>query len=90
MKYLDPLGYGTEEPLVTHSAASLAGKCLAIVNNGWASMGEIGRHIGRTVLRERKAKAVRFYEVPRNMAPADDVLERIARECHAAIVGLAN
>ena len=94
MKYLDPTGetQGGESGAVKcmPRVRSLTGITLGVINNGWESMRHIGERIGQLAAEGKVIGSVRYYAVPRNKAPDDDVLRRVQDECDAAIVGLAN
>lgn len=90
MEYLDPTDSGLDEAIHEPAPIELAGKVVAFVNNGWTCMSKIGARIASSIGQLYGVRELRFYGVARNKAPTDDVLERVMRECDAAIVGLAN
>jgi hypothetical protein len=69
--------------------AALAGARIGWLNNGWGSMRKLGDRID-PLLHAQGASAVTVYDVPRNSAASADLLDQVARECDAAVVGLAN
>ena len=90
MQFLDPTSPNPRKARDVKSLRDLKGKRLAYLNNGWMSMTKIGRHIeGR--LKERYGVAdLVFFDVPRNTEPPDGLLENVAGNFDAAIVGMAN
>lgn len=90
MQYLDPRSPNSKPTLRAPAVGTLAGKTVGFLNNGWASMAKIGRRIEGRLKSKYGAAQVVFYDVPRSMAPPDGLLDRVAAECQAAIVGMAN
>ena len=93
MRYLDPTGEAAARDgarVTTPKLGGIAGRTLAIVNNGWQSMSRIGERAAERARAEHGVREVRFYGIPRNRAAEESVLARIREECDVAIVGLAN
>lgn len=92
MKYLDPVGAPLDRAVTAArpALATLAGRRLAIVNNGWASMERLGEYMARLSREALGVREVAFFSVPRNHAPPEGVLARVHEGCDAALVGLAN
>lgn len=90
MKTLDPRSPNPERKLRLPAIPSLRGKRLAILNNGWLSMAKIGKLIEGRLIDDYGVREVVYHNIPRNMEPPGGLLDRIAREFDAAIVGLAN
>jgi hypothetical protein len=69
---------------------ALKGARLAYLNNGWLSMTKIGRHIEGPLKSKFGVSEVVHFNVPRNMEPPGGLLDEVARDFDAAIVGMAN
>ena len=68
----------------------LKGKRIAFVNNGWTSFTKIGGYL-TSELKDRYGVAnVPMYQIPPSVAPDPKLLDRIAAESDAAVIGLAN
>ena len=90
LEYLEPTNPKTGKDLLVPPVGELRGKRIAFVNNGWTCFTKIGVHVEQA-LRERYGVAGTFtYQIPPSSAPLPGLLLRIAGECDAAIVGLAN
>jgi len=90
LEYLDPTSPNTERKLYVPAVSDLAGKRIAFVNNGWLSFTRIGSRIEQ-VLKDRYGIAsFATYAIPTSCAPAPGLLEQVAAEADAAIVGMAN
>jgi hypothetical protein len=90
MEFLDPTNSRPRGPLISAAQSRLAGARLAYVSNGWNSMTRIGDHLERDLKAEYGLSEFVRYSVPRNMEPPGQLLDKIAQECDAAIVGIAN
>jgi hypothetical protein len=90
MQFLDPTNPNPNAHKGASTVSELKGKKLAFLNNGWLSMGKIGSHIEGPLKSEHGVAQITYFSVPRNTAPPDGLLERIASEFDAAIVGMAN
>ena len=89
MLFLDPTSPNPRKALDPTLVGELEGKRIAYLNNGWASMTKIGQRIEAPLKSWGVAEIVHF-DVPRNKEPAGDLLDTVAREFDAAIVGMAN
>jgi hypothetical protein len=90
IEYLVPTSLKTKKQVHIPPVGNLRGKRIAFVNNGWTSFTKIGGFL-TTELKERFGVAdVPMYQIPPSVAPDPKLLDRIARESDAAIVGLAN
>ena len=90
MQYLDPTHPKTPAKLVVPAAGALKGKTVGVLNNGWMSLARMSKRWDEVLKSRHGVAHVRYYDVPRSIAPEAGTLERVARECQAAIVGLAN
>jgi hypothetical protein len=90
IEYLEPTNPKVRKELVVPQVGELAGKRIAFVNNGWACFTKIGVQVERGLSGHHRIAEMRTYDIPPSSAPAPGLLERIANECDAAIVGLAN
>ena len=90
MQFLDPTSPNPRKAHDPKALADLKGKRLAYLNNGWASMTKIGQRIEGPLKSRYGIAEIVFFDVPRNREPADGLLEQVAREFDAAIVGMAN
>jgi hypothetical protein len=90
IQYLVPTGVKAKKQVLIPPVGNLKGKRIAFVNNGWTSFTKIGGYL-TTELKERFGVAhVPEYQIPPSVAPDPKLLDRIAAESDAAIVGLAN
>ena len=90
MRYLDPTHPRTRKTLVVPAVGALKGKTVGVLNNGWMSLTRMSKRWEEALKSRHGVTQVRYYDVPRSIAPEAGTLERVARECQAAIVGLAN
>ena len=90
MQFLDPTSPNPRKALHAKTLRDLKGKRLAFLNNGWMSMTKIGRRIETPLKSTYGVSEVVFFDVPRNTEPPGGLLDRVAREFDAAIVGMAN
>ncbi len=90
IEYLNPTSPALERELYVPAVAALEDKWVAFVTNGWASFSKIGRHMEHLLKDRHRIAGMRIYPVPTSPGPGPEVLDQIARECDAAIVGLAN
>jgi hypothetical protein len=90
MQFLDPTNPNPDRRLAVPVLARTTGARLAFLNNGWLSMKKIGEFIEGPLREQHGIADLAFHAVPRNMEPPDGLLDRIAAEYDAAIVGLAN
>ena len=89
MQFLDPTSPNPRKSLDRKVLDRLKGKRIAYLNNGWMSMTKIGRRIEAPLKAQGVAEIVVF-DVPRNKEPPGSLLDDVAREFDAAIVGMAN
>ena len=90
IEYLNPTSPALDRELYVPAIGELKGKWVAFVTNGWASFAKIGEHMERQLKEQHGIAGMRVYPVPTSPGPGPEVLDTIARECDAAIVGLAN
>ena len=89
IEYLDPVSPNTDKKLFVPAVGDLKGKTIGFLTNGWSSYNAMGARI-REVLSERHGiTAMRTYSIPTSCAPPAGLLEQVAEECDAAIVGMA-
>ena len=90
IEYLDPMSPNTDKKLYVPAVGELKGKRIGFVTNGWSSYNAMGARI-EAVFRERHGISdMRTYAIPTSCAPPEGLLEQVATECDAAIVGMAN
>lgn len=90
IEYLDPVSPNMDKKLFVPAVGDLKGKTIGFLTNGWASYNAMGARI-EAVFRDRYAiKEMRTYPIPTSCAPPEGLLERVAQECDAAVVGMAN
>jgi hypothetical protein len=90
IEYLDPVPRNGASESVAAVATELQGKVVAFLDNGWSSFGKIGKRLAEVLTAKHGAREVRFYAIPSASPPPRGFLERVASECSAAVVGLAN
>ena len=94
MKIYDPTGFSAKNQNREHDVAlvlgSLAGKTLGILSNLWPSYETMVVQFRQQLVNEHRVSRVNYYEIPRTRAASDELLQRVASECDAAIVGLGN
>jgi hypothetical protein len=90
LEYLEPTTPNNAKGLFVPAVRDLSGKTIAFLDNGWSSFARIGARMN-DVLRERFGIAeLRTYPISSSAAVPTDLLDRIVRECDAAVVGMAN
>jgi hypothetical protein len=90
IEYLDPMSPNTDKKLYVPAVGELKDKRIGFVTNGWSSYNAMGARI-EEVFRERHGiRDMHTYTIPTSCAPPEGLLEQIATECDAAIVGMAN
>ena len=90
IEYLDPVSPNVDKKLFVPAVGDLKGKTIGFLTNGWGSYNKMGERI-EEVFRDRDGiKEMRTYSIPTSCAPPEGLLERVATECDAAIVGMAN
>lgn len=93
MKYLDPTGVIANNGGTATSVAvvrSLSGKTVGVLSNLWPSFERMIVRFREQLSEKHKVARIICYEIPRNPAAPDALLDKIATECDAVIVGLAN
>lgn len=78
------------QSLTVRPLGDLRGKRIGIVSNGWRSMEAMIPCITRRLTEQYGAREVNAFAVPLNRGITAETLEKVATECDAAIVGLAN
>lgn len=90
IEYLDPAMVPPTDAVGAATVAALRGQWLAIVDNGWKSFAVISARIGALLGERHGIAGLRVYQVPTSPGPPPELFDRIAAECAAAVVGLAN
>ena len=72
------------------SLDTLEGKRVGIVSNGWRSMDAMSPRMAGRLKDQYGVRQVGFFTAPLNRPITADILDQVAAECDAAIVGLAN
>jgi hypothetical protein len=90
IEYLVPTGIRSKKKVLIPPVGNLKGKRIAFVNNGWTSFTKIGGYLTRELQDRYGVASVATYQIPPSVAPDPKLLDRIATESDAAIVGLAN
>ncbi len=90
LQILDPTNPGTIKVSASPSVGDLQGKIIGILNNHWTSMDAIAERMQTRLKEIYGAAGVHTYDIPAVTAAPDEILERAAAECDAAVVGLAN
>jgi hypothetical protein len=91
MKVYDPTGVvptkGAGAALVI---GSLSGKTVGILSNVWPSFETMIGRFRERLTDQHQVANINYYEIPRTRAATDELLDKVASECDAAIVGLGN
>ena len=90
LQILDPTNPKKIEVASSLSIGELNGKTVGILNNHWTSMDAMADRMQNQLVEKYGASSVNTYDIPTASAAPDRVLEKVAAECDAAIVGLAN
>lgn len=90
IEYLDPVSPNTDKKRHVPAVGELKGKTIGFLTNGWASYNAMGAKIEAVFRQQHGVKEMRTYAIPTSCAPPEGVLEQVATECDAAIVGMAN
>lgn len=90
IEYLDPVSRNTDKKLYVPAVGALKGKRIGFLTNGWASYNAMGARIEQVFREQHGMREMRTYKIPTSCAPPDGLLEQVATECDAAIVGMAN
>lgn len=72
------------------AVASLTGKRVAIVSNGWRSMEVMAPHLDLLLRARHDVAGIRRFSVHLNRPISQEILDSIRKDCDAAIVGIAN
>jgi len=72
------------------SLDTLDGKRVGIVSNGWRSMDAMSPRMAARLKERYGARQAGFFTVHLNRPITADILDQVAAQCDAAIVGLAN
>lgn len=90
LEYLYPVSPNMDKKLFVPAVGELKGKTIGFLTNGWSSYNAMGARIEQ-VFRDRFGiREMRTYPIPTSCAPPKELLERVADECDAAVVGMAN
>ena len=90
MQILDPRNPRAGNMMALPTLETLAGKRIAYLNNGWLSMARIGKLIEGDLKSKHGVADITYYDIPRNTEPPNGLLDLVADEFDAAIVGMAN
>jgi len=90
LEYLDPLPRSPQAGAAAAVVTGLQGKVVAFLDNGWSSFAAIGRHLGEILVAQHGVRELRVYTIPAASPPPKGFFDRVAAECGAAVVGLAN
>jgi hypothetical protein len=90
LEYLDPVSPNADKKLFVPAVGDLKGKTIAFLNNGWQSYTAMGRRVEQVLTERFGIAAMRTYPIPTSCAPPAGLLDRVAEECDAAVVGMAN
>lgn len=90
VEYLDPVSPNGERKLFVPAVSDLAGKRIAFLNNGWLSFTRIGARMEQALKQRFGIAQMKTWPIPTSCAPEPGLLERVAAEADAAIVGMAN
>ena len=90
IEYLDPRTHRPSGTLAVPGAGSLRGQWVGYLDNGWKSFTRMSGLIEQALVRELGIAGFRRYSIPTSLATPPALLDEVARDCKAAIVGLAN
>lgn len=90
LEYLDPTSPKGITSLMTTPIHELKGKTIAFVNNGWSSFTKIGVRMEQVFRQKFGVGDFRIYPFSASSAAPTELFDRIASECDAAVVGMAN
>lgn len=90
IEYLDPVSPNMDKKLFVPAVGELKGKTIGFLTNGWSSYNAMGARIEQVLSDRFGIREMRTYAIPTSCAPAEGLLERVADECDAAVVGMAN
>ncbi len=90
IEYLDPVSPNTDKKLHVPAVGALKNKRIGFLTNGWESYNTMGKKIEQVFRDEHGISEMKRYVIPTSCAPLDGLLDQVAAECDAAIVGMAN
>jgi hypothetical protein len=90
LEYLDPVSPNFDKKLFVPAVGELTGKTIGFLTNGWASYNAMGARIEHVFIERFGIREMRTYAIPTSCAPTEGLLARVADECDAAVVGMAN
>ena len=90
IEYLDPVSPNNDKKLFVPAVGELMGKTIGFLTNGWSSYNAMGEHIEAVLRTQHGIREMRTYSIPTSCAPPAGLLESVAEECDAAVVGMAN
>ncbi len=90
IEYLNPVSPNKDKKLFVPAIGDLEGKTIGFLTNGWTSFNIMGEHIAQVLKSKFNIREMRIYAIPTSCAPAEGLLSKVAEECDAAIVGMAN
>lgn len=90
IEYLDPLSPNRDKKLYVPAVGTLQGKRIGFLTNGWSSFNAMGARIEQVFSERHGIHSMQIYSIPTSCAPPAGLLEQVAAECDAAIVGMAN
>lgn len=90
VEYLDPVSRNADKKLYVPAVGDLKGKTIAFLTNGWSSYNAMGAHIEKVLSNRFGIREMRTYAIPTSCAPPPGLLDQVAEECDAAVVGMAN
>lgn len=90
IEYLDPSIPRKDGKLVVPAVRDLRGKRIAYVENGWKSFVKMGERVEQVLARDYGVAAFKMYRISTSHAAPAALLDAIASEADAAIVGMAN
>ena len=90
IEYLDPVSPNKDKKIYVPAVGGLKGKRIGFLTNGWSSFNAMGARIAEVFSEQHGISGMRTYAIPTSCAPPEGLLEQVATECDAAIVGMAN
>ena len=90
IEYLDPTLPRPGGKLVAPAVSDLRGKVIGFLSNGWSSFDKIGVRMRTILVEQYGVQEMRHYSIPSSVPPPAGLFAEVARDCHVAVVGLAN
>ena len=90
IQFYDPTGNTEVSQPHAPRPVSLQGKRIGFLTNGWSSFNAMGARIEQVFSERHGIHSMQTYAIPTSCAPPEGLLEQVAAECDAAIVGMAN